>query len=106
MVCDSLKVPFEKTLLRITIPLSCQAILEMAVYFFMNSMVTVSAIVFLCTSATQMTSVLIMNVQGAGKDAQAAALCMVLLGINVAVRLGYELLNHIFGKRTEAWKKR
>ena len=106
LVSDSLKVPFEKTLLRITLPLSCQAILEMAVYFFMNSMVTVSAIVFLCTSATQMTSVLIMNVQGAGKDAQAAALCMVLLGINVAVRLGYELLNHIFGKRTEAWKKR
>ena len=106
VVSDSLKVPFDRTLLQITVPLSCQAILEMAVYFFMNSMVTVSAVVFLCTSSTQLASVVVLDVQGAGKDAQAAALCMVLLAVNIAVRLLYELLRHALAGRTEAWAKR
>lgn len=103
LVSDSLNVSFIKTLFRITVPLSLRAILEMAVYFFMNSMVTVSAIVFLCTSSTLMASVVVMSVQGAGRDAQAAAICMILMGINILVRLLYEALEHFMSKKTEAW---
>lgn len=103
LVSDSLKVSFLKTFVRVTLPLSSSAILEMAVYFFLNSMVTVSAVIFLSTSATMVASAVILNVQGAGKDAQAAALCMVLMGINILVRLAYEVAQHFLSKKTEAW---
>lgn len=106
LVSDSLNVFFGRTLLQITVPLSASAILEMFTYFFMNSMVTVSAVVFLCTTSTQLASVLVMNVQGAGRDAQAAALCMVLMGINIAVRLLYEIVQHFLSRKTDAWIRR
>ncbi len=105
-VSDSLKVPFYRTLARITLPLSMQAILEIAVYFFMNSMVTVSAVIFLCTSITQLASVVVVNVQGAGNDAAAAAICMVILAINLIVRILYEIINKPISRKTDAWMKR
>lgn len=102
-VSDSLSVPFYKTLLRITIPMSFGAILEMVTYYFVNSMVTVSAVVFLYTPITTLASVVILNVRGAGDDAVAAALCMVILAVNLTVRLIYEFVNKRVSRRTEAW---
>lgn len=97
-VSDSLGVPFYKTLLRITVPMSLPAFFEMMVYFFMNSMVTVSAVIFLYTPMTKLASVVVLNVSDAGDDAAAAALCMLILAINVMVRLLYEI--------TDRWLKR
>lgn len=105
-VSESLRVPLYKTFFRITVPLSFSAILEMCAYFFMNSMITVSAVVFLYTPATQLASVVILNVHGAGDDAEAAALCMVILGINIVVRLVYEVVQKRVSKKTDAWIKR
>lgn len=89
-VSESLAVPFYKTLGRITLPLCKSAICEMGVYFFVNSLVTVSAVVFLFTPAAPIASVEIVNLEGAGQTAPAAALCMLLLFINLLVRLIYE----------------
>ena len=90
IVSESLKVPFYKTLRWVFLPLSMPAILEMAVYFFVNSLVTVSAVVFLYTPAAKIASVVIVNMEGAGDVAPAAAMSMILLFINLAVRLLYE----------------
>lgn len=102
-VSDSMKVPFYKTFFRITVPMSVGAILEMLTYFFMNSMITVSAVIFLYTPLTKLASVVVLNVKGAGNDAEAAALCMVIMGINLAVRLVYEAVSKIVTRRTEKW---
>ncbi len=105
-VSDSLSVPFYKTLFRITVPMSFGAILEMMVYFFVNSMITVSAVIFLYTPITKLASVVVLNVKGAGDDAEAAALCMVILAVNIAVRLIYEFVSRRVGRRTDAWMTR
>jgi iron(III) transport system permease protein len=105
-VSDSLSVPFHKTLFRVSIPMSVGAILEMAVYFFVNSMITVSAVVFLYTPASRLASVAILNVRDAGDIAEAAALSMILLGINVFVRLIYEFTKNAVQRKTNAWQKR
>ncbi len=105
-VSDSLRVPFYKTLLRITIPMSVGAILEMVVYFFVNSMITVSAVVFLYTPANRLASVAILNVRDAGDIAEAAALSMVIFGINVVVRLLYEAFSKKVARRTDRWLKK
>lgn len=105
-VSESLGVPFYLTLFRITIPISFGAILEMIVYFFVNSMITVSAVVFLYTPATILTSVAILNVRDAGDIAEAAALSMIIFGTNIIVRLAYEVISKRVGRKTDAWLQR
>ena len=103
-VSDSLGTPFYKTLLKVTIPMSFRAIVEMFVYFFVNAMVTISAVVFLYTPATRVASVTIMNIRDVGEIAVAAAMSMVVLGVNIAVRLAYEAANSRLTKKIDAWK--
>lgn len=91
-VSESLSVPFYRTFRKVTVPLCFPAICEMWVYFFVNSLVTVSAVVFLYSPTAPITSVMIVSMQGAGQTAPAAAMCMLLLFINLAVRLMYETL--------------
>lgn len=90
-VSESLAVPFYRTLRKVTVPLCLPAICEMWVYFFVNSLVTVSAVVFLYSPSAPIASVMIVSMQGAGQTAPAAAMCMLLLFINLIVRLIYEL---------------
>lgn len=89
-VSESLAVPFYRTLGRVTLPMCMPAICEMWVYFFVNSLVTVSAVVFLFSPAAPIASVAIVSMEGAGQTAPAAAMCMLLLFINLFVRLIYE----------------
>ena len=46
-VSASLRVPFYRTFWRVTLPLCLPAILEITMYYFINAMVTVSALIFL-----------------------------------------------------------
>ncbi len=105
-VADSLRVPFYQTLFKITIPMSLGAIFEMAVYFFVNSMITVSAVIFLYSPVVRMASVAILNINDAGDTAAAAALSLLILIINIVVRLFYEVTNKKLAKTTQAWMKR
>lgn len=98
-VSESLAVPFYRTFFRVTVPLCITAICEMWVYFFVNAMVTISAVVFLYSSATPIASTMIVSMQGAGKIAPAAAMCMLLLFVNLIVRFIYEIANHFLRKR-------
>lgn len=98
-VSESMGVPFYKMLKKVTIPLCLPAICEMAVYFFVNSLVTVSAVVFLYSPAAPIAAVAIVNMEGAGEIAPAVAMCMLLLFINLIVRLSYEGLQKYWNTR-------
>ena len=105
-VSESLSVPFYRTFRKVTVPLCFPAICEMWVYFFVNSLVTVSAVVFLYSPTAPITSVMIVSMQGAGQTAPAAAMCMLLLFINLIVRLLYEGLRHYLEARQKRREKR
>lgn len=92
-VSESMGVPFYRTLWKVTIPMCFPAICEMWVYFFVNALVTVSAVVFLYSPASPIASVMIVSMQGAGQTAPAAAMCMLLLFINLGVRMTYEIVH-------------
>ena len=66
-VSESMGVPFYRTLWKVTIPMCFPAICEMWVYFFVNALVTVSAVVFLYSPASPIASVMIVSMQGAGQ---------------------------------------
>lgn len=99
IVSASMAVPFYRTFMKVTVPLCIPAICEMWVYFFVNALVTISAVVFLYSPTAPISSVMIVSMQGAGQTAPAAAMCMLLLFINLGVRLIYEASNHFLAKR-------
>jgi iron(III) transport system permease protein len=90
-VSQSMGVPGWKTVLRVSVPLTLPAILEIFMYFFVNAMVTVSAVVFLYSAQFRIAAIAITHMEEAGNFNQAAAMSLLILLINVAVRLLYEV---------------
>ncbi|MFM7886667.1 MAG: putative 2-aminoethylphosphonate ABC transporter permease subunit [Pseudanabaena sp.] len=105
-VSASMGVPFYKTFWRVTIPLTIPAILELGSYFFVNSMVTISAIIFLYPPNAPLAAVAIVNMDDAGDVAPAAAMSTALVLTSIGVRVLYWLLTQGLSKRTQTWLKR
>ena len=55
-VSASLKVPFFRTFCRVTVPICTPTLLDIARYFFVNAMTTISAVVFLYSPDTKVAS--------------------------------------------------
>lgn len=90
-VAESMSIPRWKTVLRVSVPLSLPAILEIFMYYFVNAMVTVSAVVFLYSAHFKIASIAITHMEEAGDTAQAAAMSLLILFINILVRILYEV---------------
>lgn len=104
-VSESMNVPFYRTFTRVTMPMSFAAIVEMFVYFFINSMTTISAIIFLYTSQTKPASVAIVTMMDEGNTESAAAMSIIVIVTNILVRLGYEFFTKKIKKRMNAWQE-
>ena len=102
-VADSMAVPFYKTFWRVTMPLCVPAILEIGIYYFVNAMVTVSAIIFLYPPTLPLASVAIVNMDDAGDWAAAAAMSALIVCTSIGVRILYWLLTRRLQQRTQAW---
>lgn len=105
-VSDSLKVPFFKTFIKVTVPVCLPAILDISIYLFVNAMTTVSAVIFLYSSDTNLASVAALNMDDAGDVAPAAAMCMVIVATSATVRIFHALLTRGLAKSTQAWRVR
>ena len=105
-VSDSLKSPRLRTFWRVTMPICVPAILDISVYFFLNAMTTVSAVVFLYSVHTNLASISILNMDDAGEYAPAAAMAMVIVATCIGVRLLHALLTRRLHRRTQAWRQR
>ncbi len=105
-VSASMSVPFYKTFWRITVPLSLPTILEIGMYYFVNAMVTISAIVFIYPPTLPIAAVAIVNMDDAGDVAAAAAMSTAIVCTSIAVRILYWLLTKGMQKRSQAWLKR
>jgi iron(III) transport system permease protein len=103
-VSASLKTPFYRTAWRVTTPMCLPAILDIAIYFFINAMTTVSAVVFLYSPNTTLASVAVLNMDDAGDTAAAAAMAMLIVLTAGAVRLLHAGLSHRLHQRTQAWR--
>ena len=105
-VSESMGVPFTKTFARVTVPVCIPAILEIGMYYFVNSMATVSAVIFLYSADIPLASVAVANMDDAGDVAPACAMSILILLTNLAVRIGYGLLTSKMKNRSQAWAVR
>jgi iron(III) transport system permease protein len=102
-VSASLGVPFYRTFWRVTVPIALPAIVSISMYFFLNAMVTLSAVVFLVAPGTELAAVAVLLMDDAGDTAQAAAMSICIIGIGLAVRLVYWAAMRGVNRRTQAW---
>jgi iron(III) transport system permease protein len=103
-VSASLKVPFYKTFWRVTVPVCLPAILEIARYYFVVSISTLSCAVFLYAPHTIVAAVAIMNMDEAGDIGPAAALGTLVVLASVGVCLLYSLATRLLVARSQAWR--
>lgn len=103
-VSMSLKVPVYRTFWRVTVPVCMPAILDIAVYLFLNAMTTVSAVVFLYGPDTTLAAVAVLSMDDAGDVAPAAAMAMMIVYTSMAVKLVQVVLTHGLRRRTQAWR--
>jgi iron(III) transport system permease protein len=103
-VSASLKVPFYKTFWRVTLPICTPTLLDIARYFFINAMTTISAVVFLYSPDTKVAAIAILNLDEAGEAGAAAACAMLITAGSTVVTLLFIALGWWVGKRTQAWR--
>jgi iron(III) transport system permease protein len=96
----SLGGSFVKTLGQVILPMISPAIVSIGVFFFVRSMVTLSAVIFLVTPATQVAAVSVLLLDDAGNQNQAAAFSVCIMLVVAAALLLFQLLLRISGRRT------
>lgn len=105
-VSASLKVPFYKTFWRVTLPVCAPALIDMARYFFINAMTTISAVVFLYSPETKVASIAILNLDEAGEMGAAAAMAVLIALSSSIATLLFMALAWWTNRRTQAWRGR
>ncbi|MCA3645168.1 MAG: putative 2-aminoethylphosphonate ABC transporter permease subunit [Methylobacterium sp.] len=105
-VSASLKVPFWMTFRRVTLPISTPAVLDIAVYLFVNALTTVSAVIFLYGPTTKLASIAIVHMDEMGAVAAAAAMATCIVFTAMAVKLLHLALDRLVFARYQAWRKR
>jgi iron(III) transport system permease protein len=105
-VSASLKVSVWLTGWRVTLPVISPALLDVWFYMFVNSMTTVSAVVFLYGPFTKLASVSIINMDEAGFTAAAAAMGCTIIATSAAAKVLHSILAEWLARRTQAWRAR
>lgn len=85
----------------VIIPCTKKTIREMFAYFFVNSMVTISAVTFLFNTRNMPLSLLINNYEGSMMLGEAAIISLIILVFNVIVKLIVYLINRREHRRNE-----
>lgn len=105
-VSASLKVPIWRTFFRVTVPICLPAVLDIAIYLFVNAMTTVSSVIFLYATDTKLASVAAVNIEEAGATAAATALCVVIVVTSAAVKALHLVADRFLFGRLQAWRRR
>jgi iron(III) transport system permease protein len=104
-VSASLKVPFFKTFWRVTLPICMPALLDIARYFFINAMTTISAVVFLYSPSTKLAAISILNLDEAGEIGAAAAMAVLIAAASTVATVVFIGLGWWVNRSTQAWRR-
>jgi iron(III) transport system permease protein len=84
---------------KITLPIIWPSIISIAVFFFMRSMVTLSAVIFLTTPKTQLAAVSVLLLDDSGNHSQAAAFSVCIMAVVILAIVLLHLVMRAFGSR-------
>ena len=85
-------------LTKVLIPNSVSTLIEMFSYFFLNSMITISAVAFLCTYDNQPLSILITSYEKNSNYEMQSVISFIILLINVVFRILTTLISQVIDR--------
>lgn len=84
-----------KIFFKVLVPNSITTLMQMFSYFFLNSMITISAVAFLCTYANQPLSILITSFEKNSNYEMQSVISVLILFVNVLFRVCFGLLENL-----------
>lgn len=100
-VAKTCNISIFRIIIDVIIPCTKKTIREMFAYFFVNSMVTISAVAFLFNTNNMPLSLLINNYEGSMMLGEAAIISLIILFFNIIVKLVVYLINRKEHRRSE-----
>lgn len=97
-VGDTLGISRFSLFFKVMIPNSISTIVQMFSYFFINSMITISAVSLLCSPATTPLSVSINTYEQQRQYENQAVVSAIILLVNIVAKIGFEVLNDFLKK--------
>lgn len=92
-VSETMGVPWYKVIKSVIIPISLPAILEGFSYYFVNSMMTISAVVFLYFPTTRLATISMVNKADVGEMAAASAVAVMIVVTNIIFRYSFDKIS-------------
>ena len=93
LIAKTSNISLFKLIFDVIVPCTKYTIREMLVYFFVNSMITISAITFLFNTDTMPISLLINNYEGSMMLGEAAIVSLIILFFNMIAKLIVYIIN-------------
>ncbi len=103
-VSASLKVPFYVTFFRVTLPVCLPALLDIARYYFVVSMTTLSAAIFIYSPQTILAAIAILHLDESGEIGPAAALACLIVLTSMIICMVYAIFTRYLLARTQGWR--
>ncbi|MCZ8036359.1 MAG: putative 2-aminoethylphosphonate ABC transporter permease subunit [Novosphingobium sp.] len=103
-VSESLKVSLFRTFMRVTMPICLPAIIEIAGFFFLAAMASVSVLIFIYAPDSRVASVAVVNINDAGFTAAAAAMASCIVIACAIFKIAHGLLSYLVLRSAMAWR--
>jgi len=100
----SLGVPFWILAWRVTIPVCLPAIVDIATYFFVNTMTTVAAVIFLYAPLTKVAAIAVVAMDDTGDTAAACAMAVLILLTSASVKALQSLVSAVLRRHGQKWR--
>ena len=99
VIGETLGISKGKIVKNVLIPNSVSTLIEMFSYFFLNSMITISAVAFLCTYDNQPLSILITTYEKNSNYEMQSVISLIILFLNVVARILFTAIITIVNRR-------
>ncbi len=99
VIGETLGVSKFKVILKVLLPSSFSTLVQMFSYFFLNSMITISAVAFLCNYKNKPLSMMISVYETSGNYEMQAVISVVLLIVNIFLKILFNFTAKIFSKK-------
>lgn len=104
-VAASLRISRFRAMWRISLPMCLPAVLDVAIYLFVNAMTTVSVVVFLYGPDTMLASIAVLNLDDSGNIAPAAAMAMLIFITALGAKLLHLAASRGLLRLTQGWRQ-
>lgn len=105
-ISNIMGVSWYRTIFKVIIPLSIDSIIESFSYYFINSMITISAVIFLYTTKTRLISVMMISKNDAGDIGAAAAISVMIILVNIFFKIIFDLSTKYIRNRSYNKKRK